>query len=57
MVESDAAKLRWLAGRMDGFVDEGDVLVFANKKAKVDELLASLTSNGAIRCVICWLCG
>lgn len=49
VVESDAGKLAWLRSRIGAFVDEGDVLVFANRRAKVDELLASLQQWGAIR--------
>lgn len=36
------AKLQWLLARLPGFIDAGDVLVFANQKANVDELTAKL---------------
>jgi hypothetical protein len=32
--------------RHQGFVDDGDVLVFAGQRAKVEELVAALTSAG-----------
>lgn len=46
----DAAhKQKWLLDRLQGFIDEGDVLIFANQKARVDELCAALQAAGA-RC-------
>ena len=41
------AKQRWLLERLQGFVDEGDVLVFAAQRARVDELAAALGGAGA----------
>ena len=40
------AKLQWLLARLPGFIDAGDVLVFANQKANVDELTAKLQAAG-----------
>lgn len=42
-----AHKQKWLLDRLQGFIDEGDVLVFANQKARVDELCAALQAAGA----------
>ena len=41
-----AEKLAWLLGRLPGFIDAGDVLVFANQKAQVDDLTAKLQAAG-----------
>ena len=41
-----AEKLAWLLGRLPGFIDAGDVLVFANQKAQVDELAAKILAAG-----------
>ncbi|KAL4424909.1 hypothetical protein ABPG77_009638 [Micractinium sp. CCAP 211/92] len=44
----DAAhKQKWLLDRLQGFIDDGDVLIFANQKARVDELCAVLQAAGA----------
>ena len=51
VVEGPDAKLRWLLSRISGFVDQGDVLVFANQKAKVEEVLQQLQAAGASRFV------
>ena len=42
-----SGKRQWLLGRLQQFVDEGDVLIFANQKARVDELNAALLAAGA----------
>ena len=39
-------KLDWLLARLPGFIDEGDVLLFAGQRAKVDEVTAALTAAG-----------
>lgn len=43
--------MAWLAGKVQEFIDQGDVLVFANQKARVDELTAKLKAAG-VRSVI-----
>ncbi|KAF3560408.1 hypothetical protein F2Q69_00010274 [Brassica cretica] len=45
VIPSDADKLPWLLEKLPGMIDEGDVLVFASKKATVDEIEAQLTLN------------
>ncbi|XP_010518432.1 PREDICTED: DEAD-box ATP-dependent RNA helicase 24 isoform X1 [Camelina sativa] len=45
VIPSDAEKLPWLLEKLPGMIDEGDVLVFASKKATVDEVEAQLTRN------------
>ncbi|XP_010507898.1 PREDICTED: DEAD-box ATP-dependent RNA helicase 24-like [Camelina sativa] len=45
VIPSDAEKLPWLIEKLPGMIDEGDVLVFASKKATVDEIEAQLTLN------------
>jgi ATP-dependent RNA helicase DDX42 len=42
-----SSKQQWLLGRLQQFVDDGDVLIFANQKARVDELSAALLAAGA----------
>lgn len=49
VVHDLGSKQKWLLDRLQGFVDDGDVLVFANQKARVDELTAALQAAGA-RC-------
>lgn len=46
VVAGDDAKLAWLLGRLPRFIDEGDVLVFANQKAKVEAVEAKLKEHG-----------
>ena len=48
MVE-EAAKVSWLQARLQGFVDQGDVLVFAAQKVRVDEVVDRLKASG-FRC-------
>ncbi len=45
-VVEEAGKWAWLQARLQGFIDEGDVLVFASTKARVDELSAQLQAAG-----------
>eukprot|EP00884_Botryococcus_braunii_P014055 jgi/Botrbrau1/22650/Bobra.176_1s0072.1 len=45
-VVEEAAKMEWLLSRLAGFIDQGDVLVFANQKARVDEINAKLQAKG-----------
>ena len=42
VMASNEQKLQWLGAKMQGFIDEGDVLMFANQKKSVDELVPYL---------------
>ncbi|GAB4841782.1 DEAD-box ATP-dependent RNA helicase 24 [Ancistrocladus abbreviatus] len=46
VLPSDAEKLPWLLEKLPGMIDEGDVLVFASKKATVDEIESQLSQKG-----------
>ncbi|KAL7226945.1 hypothetical protein ACSBR1_021920 [Camellia fascicularis] len=46
VVPSDAEKMPWLLERLPGLIDNGDVLVFASKKARVDEIESQLAQMG-----------
>ncbi|XP_057782226.1 DEAD-box ATP-dependent RNA helicase 24 isoform X2 [Salvia miltiorrhiza] len=46
VLPSDAEKLPWLLEKLPGMIDEGDVLVFASKKAAVDEVESQLLQRG-----------
>ncbi|XVF72756.1 hypothetical protein PTKIN_Ptkin12aG0145900 [Pterospermum kingtungense] len=46
VVPSDSEKLPWLLEKLPGMIDEGDVLVFASKKASVDEIESQLSQKG-----------
>ncbi|GAB2282188.1 DEAD-box ATP-dependent RNA helicase 24 [Dionaea muscipula] len=46
VLSSDAEKMPWLLEKLPGMIDEGDVLVFASKKATVDEIESQLTTRG-----------
>ncbi|KAL6225708.1 hypothetical protein ACLB2K_004557 [Fragaria x ananassa] len=46
VLPSDAEKLPWLLERLPGMIDDGDVLVFASKKAGVDEIETQLSQKG-----------
>ena len=46
LIPSDAEKLPWLLEKLPGMIDGGDVLVFASKKASVDEIESQLAQNG-----------
>ncbi|CAI5479284.1 unnamed protein product [Closterium sp. Yama58-4] len=46
MLPGDDAKLPWLLGELGARVDEGDVLVFAGTKAKVDVVTAAVAAAG-----------
>lgn len=49
VLDNDGAKRQWLMNRLPGFIDEGEVLIFANQKAKVDDLCSMLGSLGIAR--------
>ncbi|KAK9828689.1 hypothetical protein WJX72_001532 [[Myrmecia] bisecta] len=46
VLDGDATKTHWLTSRLQGFIDAGDVLVFANQKTRVDELTQTLQGLG-----------
>lgn len=46
VIPSDAEKLSWLLEKLPGLIDDGDVLVFASKKATVDEIESQLVQMG-----------
>lgn len=46
VLPTDAAKMPWLQHRLPEFIDAGDVLVFANQKARVDEITRTLQAAG-----------
>ena len=46
VVPNDAAKMPWLKAKLPGFIDAGDVLVFANQKARVDNVCQELQAGG-----------
>lgn len=46
VIPSDAEKMPWLLERLPGMIDEGDVLVFASRKATVDEIESQLIQRG-----------
>ncbi|KAI4349749.1 hypothetical protein L6164_010309 [Bauhinia variegata] len=46
VIPSDVEKLPWLLEKLPGMIDEGDVLVFASKKATVDEIESQLAQRG-----------
>lgn len=46
VIPSDAEKLPWLLEKLPGLIDDGDVLVFASKKATVDELESQVAQKG-----------
>ncbi|KAM1514277.1 hypothetical protein FF2_025483 [Malus domestica] len=46
VIPSDDEKLPWLFEKLPGMIDEGDVLVFASKKAAVDEIESQLAQKG-----------
>lgn len=45
-VVEEAAKLKWLTDRLPGFIDQGDALVFASQKLRVDDLTEKLKAAG-----------
>jgi hypothetical protein len=55
VLHDPASKTKWLLDRLQSFTDEGEVLVFANQKARVDELAAALGAAGA-RWAAMWTC-
>ncbi|KAJ3699751.1 hypothetical protein LUZ61_003456 [Rhynchospora tenuis] len=46
VIPSDAEKMPWLLENLPQLIDEGDVLVFASKKATVDEIETQLDQKG-----------
>ncbi|KAI9082594.1 hypothetical protein K1719_035463 [Acacia pycnantha] len=45
VISSDTEKMPWLLEKLPGMIDEGDVLVFASKKATVDEIESQLSQR------------
>lgn len=46
VIPSDSEKLPWLLEKLPEMIDQGDTLVFASKKATVDEIEAQLGQRG-----------
>ncbi|KAM6541439.1 hypothetical protein CsatB_005886 [Cannabis sativa] len=46
VIPSDTEKLSWLLEKLPAMIDAGDVLVFASKKATVDEIESQLALKG-----------
>ncbi|KVI12544.1 DEAD-box ATP-dependent RNA helicase 24 isoform X1 [Cynara cardunculus var. scolymus] len=46
VLSADTEKLLWLLEKLPGLIDNGDVLVFASKKATVDEIENQLSQKG-----------
>ncbi|EER94974.1 hypothetical protein BDA96_01G420100 [Sorghum bicolor] len=46
VLPSDVEKMPWLLEKLPGMIDDGDVLVFASKKARVDEIEKELNQRG-----------
>ncbi|KAJ9547741.1 hypothetical protein OSB04_020284 [Centaurea solstitialis] len=46
VLPADTEKLLWLLEKLPGLIDNGDVLVFASKKATVDEIESQLSQKG-----------
>ncbi|KAK3034627.1 hypothetical protein RJ639_033582 [Escallonia herrerae] len=46
VIPSDVEKLPWLLEKLPGLIDNGDVLVFASKKATVDVIESQLAGRG-----------
>ena len=46
VVVDETGRLSWLSEHLPAFIDNGDVLIFASQKAKVDELTGRLKAQG-----------
>eukprot|EP00891_Asterochloris_glomerata_P004743 jgi/Astpho2/4743/gw1.00067.63.1_t len=46
VVDNDDAKKVWLMSRLQALIDQGDVLIFASQKARVDQLCDQLKAAG-----------
>ena len=53
VLRSEEDKKQWLFANLPKFVDEGEVIVFANQKAKVEELGAELQAKGVLAKIGC----
>jgi superfamily II DNA/RNA helicase len=42
----EPSKSAWLSGKLPEFIDAGDVVLFVGQRARVEELVARLTSQG-----------
>ena len=45
-MDGDGAKQQWTAASLQEFIDAGEVLVFANKKARVEALVQQFEGLG-----------
>ncbi|BDA43593.1 probable ATP-dependent RNA helicase DDX42 [Coccomyxa sp. Obi] len=45
-VLDDSGKLSWLKANLQGFIDQGDVLVFVSTKARAEEICGNLQAEG-----------
>ena len=45
-VLDDSCKLPWLKANLQGFIDQGDVLVFVSTKARAEEMSGQLQADG-----------
>lgn len=46
VLATDMMKYLWLSNNLSGLVDAGEVLIFANQKARVDEITSKLIESG-----------
>ena len=46
VVDNDDAKNAWLMSRLQALIDQGDVLIFASQKTRVDQLCDQLKAAG-----------
>ncbi|GAX78091.1 hypothetical protein CEUSTIGMA_g5533.t1 [Chlamydomonas eustigma] len=46
VLPNDAEKAKWLTANLPVFIDEGEVIVFASQRAKVEALVEALTKQG-----------
>ena len=46
VLAGDAMKFNWLDTHLSGFVDTGEVLIFANQKHRVDEISERIGQSG-----------
>lgn len=46
VLATDMMKYLWLSNNLSALVDAGEVLIFANQKARVDEITSKLIESG-----------
>lgn len=49
VMEDEEAKRRWLEANVSMFVDQGDVLIFVNRRDRVEELTSWLATSAGVR--------